>query len=51
MKANVILTPRQKKQIDFKLKQAKQKRMVKAIIYNDKLTTDVKISMVKNILI
>jgi len=51
MKANVILTPRQKKVIEFKLKQAKQKRMVKSIIYNDKLTTDVKISMVKNILI
>lgn len=51
MKANVILTPRQKKQIDFKLKKAKQKRLVKSIVFNDKLSADVKISMVRNILI
>lgn len=51
MKANVILTPRQKKQIDFKLKQAKQKRLVKSIIFNDRLSTDTKIAMVRSILI
>jgi hypothetical protein len=50
-RANVILTPRQKKVIEFKLKQAKQKRMVKSIIYNNDLSADTKIAMVRNILI
>lgn len=51
MKANVILTPRQQKQVDFKLKQARQKRLVKSVTFNNNLSPDVKIAMIRNILI
>jgi hypothetical protein len=50
-RANVILTPRQRNVINFKLKQAKKKRLIKKIIYNNDLSPDTKIGMVRNIIL
>lgn len=50
MKANVNLTPSQKKLIEGKLKQARQKRIVKGILYNPSLSADSKINLITNYL-
>lgn len=50
MKAKVKLTPTQKKLIESKLKKAKDTRIVKGIVYNSKLTSELKISLITNYL-
>jgi hypothetical protein len=50
MKANVILKPNQKKLIDAKLKQARQKRIVKGILYNPNLNSESKLNLITNYL-
>jgi hypothetical protein len=50
MKARVKLTPSQKKLIEAKLKQARQKRIVKGILYNPNLNSESKINLITNYL-
>jgi hypothetical protein len=50
MKAKVILKPNQKKLVDAKLKQARQKRIVKGILYNPSLNSESKINLITNYL-
>jgi hypothetical protein len=50
MKAKVKLTPNQKRVIEYKLKQARQKRIVKGILYNPSLTSESKLNLISNYL-
>jgi hypothetical protein len=50
MKAKVKLTPTQKKVIEYKLKQARQKRIVKGILYNPSLNSESKLNLITNYL-
>ena len=50
MKAKVILTPYQKKLINHKLKEAKQTRITKAIVFDKNLSAKDKIAMIRTIL-
>jgi hypothetical protein len=50
MKAKLILKPNQKKVIEYKLKIARQKRIVKGILYNPNLTSESKLNLISNYL-
>jgi hypothetical protein len=50
MKAKLILKPYQKELIEKKLKEAKQKRLTKAIVFDKNISAKNKLAMIRTIL-